>query len=208
MRYADRESVDVPWYVTTMMSQIGWIGMVSGFALVLWSRLGFILGSVRVRKYLLWLIIFNGLTFHTIMTVCAATAKHWRVQSKPAAARFLEAQRVFECIQIVAFNGQEILISSMYIRAAYVYLRDWSQLGSTGARGRVRRTMILLLVCQAVIVCIDIAIISIDLMGMLRVKNYIHSFIYCVKVGEGYRKPDNGLVDANNVLARSRVGGP
>lgn len=59
----------IPWYVTGMLSQIGWVCMVSGFALVLWSRLGFILASERRKRYLLWMIIFNGVVFHVTMTV-------------------------------------------------------------------------------------------------------------------------------------------
>ena len=163
------------------MSQIGWICMVSGFALVLWSRLGFILGSRQIRRYLLWMIIFNGVVFHTAMTIFAATAKHWHVQAKPITAKFLKIQSTFERIQIVAFNGQEIFISSLYIRAAYRYLRDSNVAGSSSSRRRIRRTMILLLVCQAVVVLVDIALITIDHMGLLRVKNMLHSFVYCVK---------------------------
>ena len=159
--------------------------MVSGFAMVLWSRLGFILSSLRLKRGLLWMIICNGVIFHTTMTVLGMSI--WAmnqdlVKHKDIAARFGAVQRVFEYIQIVAFNGQEVLLSSVYIRAAYMYLRDWGTLGVAGSRKKVKRAMILLLVIQFVVVTIDVAIITIDLLGLLQLKGMIHSFIYCVKL--------------------------
>lgn len=177
---------DIPWWIAGTLSQIGWICMVSGFALVLWSRLGFILGSERVKKALLGMIIFNGCVFHTTMTVLAmiiwAMNSGFEIRQKEIAAHAGAIQRVFECVQIVFFNGQEMIISSLYIRAAYVYLRDWSRLGAAGSRRRVRRAMILLLIIQAIVVFIDAALITIDLLGLLQLKGMIHSFIYCVKL--------------------------
>lgn len=42
--------------------------------------------------------------------------------------------------------------------------------------------MITMLVIQAIIVFVDAALITIDLLGLLQVKNTIHSFIYAVKL--------------------------
>lgn len=103
-------------------------------------------------------------------------------ERKQLAARAAEVQRVFECIQIIGFNGQEILISSLYIRAAYIYLRDWSRLGAPSSRKKVRKVMITMLVIQAIVVFIDAALITIDLLGLMQLKNTIHSFVYCVKL--------------------------
>ena len=163
--------------------------MVSGFALVLWSRLGLIISNNRVKRALLCLIIFNACTWHTIMTVF--TMITWAGQyGKTAAERpLLSVQRTvkrvnltFEYIQIVFFNGQEILISSTYIYAAYIYLRDFSNLGSASTRAKVRRAMLLLLTIQTVVVVVDAAFITIDLLGLLEIKGMIHSFTYCVKL--------------------------
>jgi hypothetical protein len=143
------------------------------------------MGSDSTKKYLLWLIIFNGVVFHTTMTTLTFIkwppegASRERLQ---LAARAAAIQRVFECIQIVAFNGQEILISSLYIRAAYIYLRDWSQLGAVSSRKKVREVMITMLVIQAIVVFIDATLITIDLLGLLQLKNTIHSFVYCAKL--------------------------
>ena len=173
-----------PWFAPMMFSQLGWIFMVSGFAIVLWSRLGFILQDQKLKRYLLWMIVFNGVVFHTIMTIMVFVTGAFRRSGPEYAARFTQwkdVQQVFERIQIVAFCGQEILISSLYIRAAYKYLRTWGSLAAR-SREKIREAMIFLLLCQAIVVAIDVAIITIDFLGLIKLKGFLHSFIYCVKL--------------------------
>lgn len=173
-----------PWYASLTISQVGWIFMVSGFATVLWSRLGFIMENDKLRKYLLWMIIFNGVVWHTCMTTISAAVNAYRRDKSPAGQAALEAwtrpQKVCERIQIVFFCGQEILISSLYILAAYRYLR--SRACHETHRKKVKDIMFLLLGTQFVVIVIDLALILIDFLGYLRLKGFIHSFIYCVKL--------------------------
>jgi hypothetical protein len=178
-------SPKTPWYVVVTVSQIGWICMVSGFALVLWSRLGLILQSEKTKQYLLRMIIFNGFVFHIAMTVL--TLGVWGLKQHPSKnvavmKEWIKVQGVWERIQILFFCGQEILISSMYIRAAYKYLRSWGDLAPRSARRKIRGVMISLLTVQSIVVLIDVALITIDFLGLIRLKGFIHSFIYCVKL--------------------------
>ena len=193
----------IPWYISGTLSQIGWICMVSGFALVLWSRLGLIFGNQRVKRYLLYMIVFNGVVWHTIMTVFSMIL--WQQGGHiPPTTLYARVQRVnvvCEYIQICFFNGQEMLISSVYIYAAYIYLRDFSNLGSPGTRAKVRRAIVLLLVIQAIVSFIDAAIITIDLLGLLQLKGMIHSFVYCVKL-------ELEFLVLNQLVEISRLGVP
>jgi hypothetical protein len=170
-----------PWYASLTISQVGWIFMVSGFATVLWSRLGFIMESHGLRRWLLYLIIFNGVVWHTCMTTISAAVNAYRRDKSPAGQAALIAwtrpQQVCERIQIVCFCGQEILISSLYVVAAYRYLRSRACLETH--RKKVRDIMLLLLGTQFVVIMIDLALILIDFLGYLRLKGFIHSFIYC-----------------------------
>jgi hypothetical protein len=175
----------VPWYVPVVLSQTGWVSMVSGFALVLWSRLGLIIQSQKTKRHLLWMIIFNGLVFHITMTILSLGV--WGLKQHPARNKasikdWVKVQAVFERIQILCFCGQEILISSLYIKAAYQYLRTWGALAPESARERIRRAMMFLLIVQTVVVLIDVAIITIDFLGLIKLKGFLHSFIYCVKL--------------------------
>jgi hypothetical protein len=192
--------------VGVTFSQIGWICMVSGFALVLWSRLGLILPSEKTKRHLLWMIIFNGFVFHISLTVL--TYGVWALKQHPATAKntaakkeWVKVQGVFERIQIMAFCGQEILISSLYIRAAYKYLRTWGAMAPESTRKKIRDAMILLLAVQTVVVLIDIALITIDFLGLIKLKGFIHSFIYCVKL-------ELEFVVLNQLVEISRLGVP
>lgn len=68
------------------------------------------------------------------------------------------------------------------LQAAFVYLRDFSQLGSTSTRAKARRAIILLIIIQAVVIFIDAAVITIDMLGLQQLKRMINSFIYCAKL--------------------------
>ncbi|OAL50897.1 hypothetical protein IQ07DRAFT_630877 [Pyrenochaeta sp. DS3sAY3a] len=193
----------IPWWVYGPLSQLGWICMVSGFALVLWSRLGLIFGNERVKRYLLFMIVFNGVVWHTILSVFAMIMWHQRGPSPPTPLyrRVRDVNQVCEYIQICFFNSQEIIISSIYIYAAYVYLRDFSHLNSPRTRAKVRGALFLLLTIQAIVVFLDAAIITIDLLGLSQLKGMINSFIYCVKL-------ELEFLVLNQLIEISRLGVP
>jgi hypothetical protein len=169
-----------PWILTNVLAQGGWVFMVSGFACVLYSRLNLILESWKVRRYVLALIVFNGVVFHPFMiTLSIGLAALGRDPVKNAGAmrNWYNVFKPMERVQIVMFSGQEILISSFYVRCAYQYLRSRFVQPRT-----VKRAMYLLLAVQAIVVAIDIALIVIDFLGFLTLKLFIHSFVYCVKL--------------------------
>jgi hypothetical protein len=169
-----------PWLLTNILAQGGWWFMVSGFAIVLYSRLNLILESRRIRRYVLCLIIFNGVVFHPMMTTLSigmAALGQNPVKNRDAFANWYNVFKPMERVQIVMFSGQEILISSFYVRCAYQYLRSRYVQQKT-----VQRAMYLLLAVQALVVFIDVALIVIDFVGFLTLKLFIHSFVYCVKL--------------------------
>jgi hypothetical protein len=200
MGYYNRK---IPWWIYGPLSQLGWIFMVSGFALVLWSRLGLIFANERVKRYLLFVIVFNGIVWHTILTVFSMIMWDQRGPSPPTALyrRVRDVNQVFEYTQVCIFNSQEIFISSIYIYAAYIYLRDFSHLGSPSTRAKVRGAIVLLLVIQAIVVFIDAAVITIDLLGLSQLKGMINSFVYCVKL-------ELEFLVLNQLIEISRLGVP
>lgn len=44
---------------------LGWIPMLSGQSLVMYSRLHLIMTDVKKGRWILWMIIFNGVVFHS-----------------------------------------------------------------------------------------------------------------------------------------------
>lgn len=76
------------------------------------------------------------------------------------------------------FSAQEIIISSLYVRAAYHYLQS----KFNAQKSKTRSAMCLLLLAQIVIISLDITVIVINLAGYAKLKAIVHSFIYSIKL--------------------------
>lgn len=161
-----------------LMEQVGWVMMVSGFAVVLYSRLNLIVNSKRILRALLCLIIFNAVVWHPMMSTLSIGQEALGRKHRPTA----KWARVFffaERVQIIMFCGQEILMSMFYVRAAYEFLRTKYD---PSLQHKVRKAMFLLLFSQGIVTSLDITIITIDFLGYQSLKLFIHSFIYSVKL--------------------------
>jgi hypothetical protein len=82
-----------------------------------------------------------------------------------------------EKVKLVMFSAQEIIISSFYVYAAYRYLQSRS-----AQKSKTRRAMFLLLLIQVVIIAVDITIVAVDMAGNSKLKLFIHSSVYSVKL--------------------------
>jgi hypothetical protein len=166
------------WPFGDVLAQGGWIMMVSGFAVVLWSRLNLILNNTFIRRAVLGMIIFNGVVWHPTMIALSFgriyLGNEGRLEEK---AKWTKVYQPLERVHIVCFNGQEIIIAGLYIHAAFNYLRERS-----APAPKVRNAMVLLLLIQAIVVALDMGIIIIDFLGFLTIKLFLNSFIYCVKL--------------------------
>jgi hypothetical protein len=167
-----------PWALRIALSQTGWVMMVSGFSVVLYSRLSIIVQNRRTRRLVLGMIIFNGIVWHTIMTT-TTTGKAWErsVGSNRKLEVWKNVDYYFERTHIVVFAAQETIISVLYIHAAYQYLKT-----GFAHKQKTRQIMAALLLVQVVIILIDIAIIVVDFMGYLQLKMFINSFVYATKL--------------------------
>jgi hypothetical protein len=166
-----------PWLLNSIIAQAGWVAMVSGFAVVLYSRLNLILESQVIRRRILAMIVLNGCIFHPAMITLSIGLTAIARTKGPSISHWQSVFNVMERIQIVVFLSQEAIISFFYMRASYQYLR-----GRFVQRGKTRKMMLLLFGVQLVVVLVDIAIIVIDFIGFLELKLFIHSFIYSVKL--------------------------
>ena len=57
------------FWVCMLLSTVGWICLISGQAVVLYSRLGLILQDHRILKAVKWMIIVDAFVFHTSTTI-------------------------------------------------------------------------------------------------------------------------------------------
>jgi hypothetical protein len=169
--------------------------MVTGFSLVLYSRLSIIVQNRRMRLMVLGMIVFNGVVWHTAMTTIAAgKAKERYAGDKSRLPGWNHVDYYFERTQILVFSAQETVISALYIRAAYQYLKS-----GFSHKGQKRQMMTALFLVQVVIIAIDIGIIVIDFLGYLQLKLFVNSFVYAVKL-------ELEMVVLNQLVELSRLG--
>ena len=105
-----------PWVVFTAFSSFGWWAMVTGQSLVLYSRLHLVVRNDKVLRAVLIMIIVNFFLFQVPTTllkfICTAI-------NTPA---WLKVYQIYERIQLAVFTLQELIISTIYIRAAVRWL--------------------------------------------------------------------------------------
>jgi hypothetical protein len=73
-----------PWQIGFIMQQVGWVGMISGFSMVLYSRLTIILESHKARRAVLGMIVFNGFVWHTVMITVLSGMRTTQYAGNPA----------------------------------------------------------------------------------------------------------------------------
>lgn len=160
---------ECPIILTTVICKLGWVANVSGFSIVLWSRLHLVVSDPRILKGILIMIIINGLCFHT-----PVVAFEIGLMTK-AHHRYMKPMEIMERIQQTVFTLQETIISGLYI----FYTRRFLNSGSPHHTRKVIR----LLVCvQALVIALDAGLTTFDFMNMFTLKCTIHPSVYALKL--------------------------
>lgn len=95
-----------------VISTVGWPMLVTGQSVVLYSRLGIVLGPSHqgVLKAVKWMIVVDGVVLHTVTSVVmfgAYNAVPNRLWAK--------AYKHTETVQMTMFTVQELILSGLYI---------------------------------------------------------------------------------------------
>jgi hypothetical protein len=158
----------VHWSLSLTLITIGVCGMVTGYALVLYSRLHLVLYNAKLRRYVLYMIIFDAVVFHSL-----SMGSMWGMQT-PAAPRvkslFLAAGRM----QAVVFSVQETIISAIYIWAVLRLL--------TPTRSAKTRLMRRLIYVNAIIIALDLAALGTVIADSFLIDVSSKPVIYAVKL--------------------------
>jgi hypothetical protein len=157
------------YQVTVTMITIGWYLMVTGQALVLYSRLHLVVSDTRVVRAVLVMICFNAVTMHLPTTVLTYGS------NSPQHALFTDGFRVMEKLQMTMFSVQELVISGLYIWATLRFLRPVY-------RQHVRSVMVQLLWINVAIIIMDLAMLTMEYMGMYFLEAVMKGAIYSVKL--------------------------
>lgn len=158
------------WIIAVVLAEIGWVGMVTGFSIVLYSRLNLLVRSRTVLRWTLIMIIMDAFLFHTPTIVF-----QFGVSNKPSHKKYLPYMAPMERIQVAAFSLQETIISGIYIYCTWQYLQNSFQKST-------RRTIALLVSVQITVILADVIVIVLDYLEYFTLKAVLHSFFYAIKL--------------------------
>lgn len=158
-----------PWVVNTAFATFGWWGMVTGQSLVLYSRLHLVVRDKRILRFVLTMIVVDFLIFQVPTTVLTFGSN----QKDPG--MWLKIYNVYERIQLIVFTLQEMIISFIYIRAAFKMLQP-------GDPANTEHTRKLLIYLNILCIVLDIIFVIQVYIGDWVYKTGTQSLAYAIKL--------------------------
>lgn len=146
----------------TVIAYTGWIAMVTGQSIVLYSRLHLVVQAPWV-KWILVYIIADGVILHGITGVLTFLSN-----CAPDPTPYIPVYSVVEKIQVTMFFIQECILSGIYIWKTSVMLRTEGPLFDTkenvrGSRGR--KVLMHTLLMSILIILLDVTTLGLEFGG-------------------------------------------
>jgi hypothetical protein len=157
------------WIISSILFKIGWVGNVTGFSFVLYSRLNLVIRNRKILRAVLIMIIVDAFLLHTPIIIFDFGI------SSPHPDIWFMPMYVMEKIQVTWFSVQETIISLLYIYNTRDFLKDTYT-------HQTHRVMQLLITAQVLAVLFDVALVTVDWNNMFTLKVTIHPFVYAVKL--------------------------
>lgn len=130
---------------------IGWCAMVTGQALVLYSRLHLVVLNIYQVRWALWMILINAVVLHIPMSILFLGVG----QGDP---RFVRAANVYDRIQVTGFCIQDLVLCGIYVRQAARIMKP-----ILAFRDRAeRRVIIHLLVVNIVVLVLNLLLLIVE----------------------------------------------
>lgn len=161
-------------YVGMVFNSIGWILLVTGQSVVLYSRLHLVLYDDRILRGVLWMIIVNGCVWHITMTILLYTTTHGasrRGNHNP------QLYNTLEKVQLTFFCIQEFFISGLYIWKVVDILKT-----SLDESHQKRLFMWYLFGVNVMIVAMDIGLLVIMYTNHFLLEQGVKMVIYSIKL--------------------------
>ena len=160
------------WVYVTMVA-VGWVAMILGQSLVLWSRLHLVLRDDFKLRLILWLIIINS-----VCMFCPTLVMLYGANSN-SPGRWLPIYSIYENIQVSMFSAQEFILSLIYIGETIKLAKLHTELRHAW---RSRRLMIQLVVVNVTIILLDLIILILEYTRNYGVQTAFKGFVYSVKL--------------------------
>lgn len=164
------------------LAAFGWVPMVAGQSLVLFSRLHLLRLSRTLRTWILREIIFTIIFVQ--MPTLALTVGTQTVH--PDQQSWVWPYQIVERMQVVVFFLQEVFLSSLYLWRCFRFLvaRNGSEAGFSSDRARqdVKKMFIHLLIVNIIVIVLDATIIGLQYSGLYLFQTSYKPFAYSVKL--------------------------
>ncbi|VTT80086.1 unnamed protein product [Fusarium fujikuroi] len=158
-------------YVGMIIETVGWVLVISGQSVVLYSRLHLIVTDVKILRAVLIMIIINGLVWHTTMTVLLFGSEYSPSDNRKG---FNNIFNIMEKISMSIFYLQELIISGLYIWKSMEILRT--------AFGNTKSMLYKLFTINFVIILMDIALVAIEFHDLYVWEQGIKLVTYSIKL--------------------------
>jgi hypothetical protein len=156
-------------YLAVTIITIGWYAMVTGQAVVLYSRLHLVVREQKVLRGVLAMIIVDAFCFHIPTTVLTFGS------NSKYAFRYTASFNIFERLQMTAFCIQEFIISGIYVYSTIRLLRPVYH-------GRTRKVMMQLIWINMIIIGMDIVLLAMEYGKNYEIEATLKAMVYSIKL--------------------------
>ncbi|KAF5635975.1 hypothetical protein F52700_5289 [Fusarium sp. NRRL 52700] len=158
-------------YVGMIIETVGWVLVITGQSVVLYSRLHLIITDVKILRAVLIMIVINGLVWHSTMTVLLFGSEYSPSDNRKG---FNNVFNIMEKISMSIFYLQELIISGLYIWKSMEILKT--------AFGNTKSMLYKLFTINFVIILMDIALLAIEFHDLYVWEQGIKLVTYSIKL--------------------------
>ena len=184
-------------YVSVTIITIGWYAMVTGQAVVLYSRLHLVVREQKILRAVLAMIIVDAICFHipsTVLTYGANTKPAYESRSN----KYLSAFNVVEKLQMTAFCIQEFIISGVYVWSTIRLLRPVYH-------GRTRKVMMQLIEINLIIIAMDVVLLAMEYSNIYFIEATLKAMVYSIKLKLEFAVLNQLMTLANSSVNSNQV---
>ncbi|KAJ5221615.1 uncharacterized protein N7469_010502 [Penicillium citrinum] len=163
-----------PLWFSITLSTIGWYFMVTGQALVLFSRLNIVVQDLTISHRVLAMIIVNAIILHVPTTILTYGSNFVRTSV------WVHGYTIMERIELTGFSLQEFIISGLYIFKTVNILRISPP--SVHGHNPNRKIMYQLLAINALIIVMDIVLLVFEYLNYFVIQTTLKSAVYSIKL--------------------------
>lgn len=151
------------------LTTLGWVFMVPGQSMILYSRLHLISPNLKLLRFIFWMIIA------TAVLLCPPTATLSLRQYTKHPEAYTRGYVYMEKIQMTIFTVQEVFIS-------LVYLWETRKVMRVIFDGKARKWMWQLVVMNILLLLLDVALLVMEYMNLYMIQTTFKALVYSIKL--------------------------